>query len=273
MTTTLRPSGPERREADGSWARSYAVCVNSRTVGGIELGSDPRYGLAVGRITALAIDEGDRRRGRGTVAALAAEEVLRYRGCTRVEIAVPPAAEHAPLIAAALGYTEISRNMAKDLGATRHPLPAGGTTRPLSAAEYETWIERQHDHFAGELIDRGVPRDQAAARAAAGFAAALPDGQDSEGTALLFLDQAGDTVGHLLLRVTEPAFVFSVAVEAAHRGRGHGRTLMLVAENAAREAGAATIQLHVFASNTPALGLYTSLGYRTTLSYFAKSLS
>jgi ribosomal protein S18 acetylase RimI-like enzyme len=273
VTTTLRPSGPERREAGGTWSRAYAVCVNSRTVGGIELTVDPRYGPEVGRIAALAIEEGHRRRGRGTVAMLAAEEVLRYRGCTRVEISVPAGAGHALRIAAALGYAELNRNMAKALEGSRHPLPAHSSLRPISAAEYGPWHDAERAGFIAELIARGVPREQAVSHEAAAFAAALPDGPATEGSALLCLDHAGATVGHLWLRVTEPAYVFSVAVEAAHRGRGHGRTLMLAAENAAREAGAATIGLSVFAGNSPALGLYGSLGYRTAVTHFAKPLS
>jgi ribosomal protein S18 acetylase RimI-like enzyme len=273
MTTTLRPSGPERREADGTWARPYAVCVNSRTVGGVELGVDPRYGPKVGRIGALAIDEGDRRRGRGTVAALAAEEVLRYRGCTRVEISVPADAGHALRIASALGYTERNRNMAKALDATRHPLPAHSVLRPLSAPEYEPWRDRERAGYVEELVERGVPREQAVVHEAAAFGVALPDGPATEGTALLCLDHAGVTVGHLWLRVVPPAYVFSVAVEEAHRGRGHGRTLMRVAEEVSRDAGSGTIELSVFAGNTPALRLYESLGYRTTVRHFAKPLS
>nr|WP_237555452.1 GNAT family N-acetyltransferase [Streptomyces sp. SID4948] len=273
----MRPSGPERRQADGGWARSYAVCVNSRMVGGIELAVDPRYGPAVGRIAALAIAADDRRRGRGTVAMLAAEEVLRYRGCTRVEISVPADAAHGLRIAAALGYAELNRTMGKALeGAAgaggRHPLPAGSTPRPLSDAEYGTWHDAERASYIAELVARGVPREQAVGHEAAAFAAAMPDGPATEGTALLCLDHRGTTVGHLWLRVTEPAYVFSVAVDAAHRGRGHGRTLMLAAENAAGDAGAATIGLSVFAGNTPALGLYHSLGYRTLVTHFAKPL-
>jgi ribosomal protein S18 acetylase RimI-like enzyme len=273
VTTTLRPVAPERRRADGTRARTYAVCVNSRTVGGAELSTDPRYGPRVGRIDALAIDAGDRRRGRGTVAALAAEEVLRYWGCTRVEIAVPDGAAHALRIAEALGYTERNRNMNKVLDGPRHPLPAGSVIRPLTAAEYEPWREHERTSSIAELVTRGVPRDQAEAHEAAAFAAALPDGPATEGTALFSLDHDGETAGHLRLRFADPAWVFSVEVEPAHRGKGHGRTLMLAAENTCRDAGASSVQLNVFTGNVPALRLYESLGYRTTERHFAKPLS
>lgn len=271
MTTTLRPAGPERRAADGSRARSYAVCVNSRPVGSVEIGTDPRYGDSVGRISLLAVDEGDRRRGRGTVAVLAAEEVLRYWRCARVEIAVPADAAYALRIAASLGYVERSRNMAKR-PAGPHPLPPGSAMRPLSDAEYELRAAREREGFITSLTDRGVPRDQAETHEALAFAAALPEGRATPGTDLLALDHGGETVGHLWLRTPEPAWVFSVEVEAAHRGRGHGRTLMLAAENAAFAAGASSLCLNVFVGNTPALRLYESLGYGVTQRALAKPL-
>jgi len=274
MTTTLRPAGPERREADGTRARTYTVCVNSRVVGGIELGTDRRYGPAVGRINALTIDEPDRRRGRGTVAALAAEEVLRDWGCTRVETSVPADAAYGLRMAASLGYVERNRNMVLpfDGAGAGHDLPSGSVMRPLTEAEYPSWRAHEREHFIASLTDRGVPLDQAEAHEAQGFATGLPDGFATEGTALLALDHDGTTVGHLWVRVADPAWVFSVEVQAGHRGRGHGRTLMLAAEDTARRAGAGSIRLNVFAGNTPALRLYESLGYRPTDLHFAKPL-
>ena len=72
MTTTLRPAGPEERGPDGSRARDFTVCVNSRPVGAIRLATDERFGPAHGRIVSLAVDPPDRRRGRGCVAAAGA---------------------------------------------------------------------------------------------------------------------------------------------------------------------------------------------------------
>ena len=84
MTTTLRPSEPLQHAADGARSRRYEVCVNSRPVGAVHLGTDPGFGASVGadRSTCASTSR-DRRRGRGTVAALAAEEVLRGWGCRR----------------------------------------------------------------------------------------------------------------------------------------------------------------------------------------------
>jgi ribosomal protein S18 acetylase RimI-like enzyme len=113
----------------------------------------------------------------------------------------------------------------------------------------------------------------------------LPQGRDTPGAALYVLTHDGEPVGRAALRLYDtagptasapapgPAHVLSVEVDAGHRGRGHGRTLMLAAENACREAGVTALALNVFAGNTPALRLYESLGYRTTLRHLAKTMA
>lgn len=272
MTTTLRPAGPERQLESGAVVRGYTVCVNSRAVGTVELSTRAQF--AMGRIDALAIDEGERRRGRGTVAALAAEEVLRYRGCSRVETTVPQDAEYGLRMAAALGYTERNRNMAKDLDGARRPLPSGSVVRPLTTAEYDAWVVRDQEGFVASLTGSGVPRAEADFRGAEAFASAttgeLPDG----GTELHALDHEGRTVGRLWLRTSpEPGWVLSVEVDAGHRGHGHGRTLMLAAENACLDAGVGALALNVFAANTPAMRLYASLGYRISRRHLYKPLA
>ncbi|MGB8945842.1 MAG: GNAT family N-acetyltransferase, partial [Streptomyces sp.] len=87
MTTTLRPTGPLQQSADGAKSRTYEVRVNSRPVGGIELATHPVFGPGVAEMRDLSIKEPDRRRGRATVAVLAAEEVARGWGCERIEVA------------------------------------------------------------------------------------------------------------------------------------------------------------------------------------------
>jgi ribosomal protein S18 acetylase RimI-like enzyme len=229
----------------------------------------------VGRVEALEVDEPDRGRGRGTVAVLAAEEALRQWGCTRVEAVVPAAAEAAVRTAAALGYTERSRTMVLDLSerpaGTRHRLPAGSAVRPMRQDEFGPWLDARCAETVESLAGGGVPEEQAGAVAdsARGL---LPDGPATPGAALLVLEHQGERVGTLWVGTAEPAWVYAVEVDEARRGRGHGRALMLAAENTAREAGAATLVLNVFAGNTAAVGLYDSLGYVVVDRCFAKPL-
>ncbi|MFF9865769.1 GNAT family N-acetyltransferase [Streptomyces sp. NPDC013953] len=270
MTTTLRPTGPLQQSPDGTRSRSYDVCVNSRPVGGVELGTMPGFGPAIGVIRSLEIDEPDRGRGRGTVAALAAEEVLRGWGCRQVQISVPAGAAVALRMADALGYTERSRNMAKRLGGTAPALPEGVTLRPMTAAEFEDWHATARETFARQWIERGVPEAAARAKSEASHREALPDGLATEGAAFHVVVENGAVAGRLWTGRREPApgvreaYVYDIEVAGAVRGKGYGRALMLLAERTARDRGLDVIALHVFADNTPALRLYESLGYRTT---------
>ncbi|MFC8520703.1 GNAT family N-acetyltransferase [Streptomyces sp. NPDC057257] len=265
MTTTLRPTEPLQHNADGTQSRRYQVCVNSRPVGGIHLSTHPEYGLGVARLAELYIEEPDRGRGRGTVAALAAEEVVRGWGCRRIEVSVPGGAEAALRLATALGYVRRSRNMAKRLDGPAPALPAGSVARPMTEAEFGPWLKEDEARFARSLIDRGVPEAEAHAKAKQGQERWLPHGLATEDTLISVLEHEGERAGTLWLGLwPEMAYVLNVEVDEGHRGRGHGRTLMLLAEAQGVEGGKDRIGLHVFADNTPAERLYESLGYETT---------
>ncbi len=265
MTTTLRPTEPLQRAADGTRSRRYQVCVNSRPVGAIHLGTSPVLGESVARILDLRIEEPDRRRGRGTVAALAAEEVARGWGCRRIETLVPADAEAALRLTGALGYVLRNRGMEKRLGDTPPELPEGSSARPMTGAEFEAWRTYQSEQYALSWIERGVPEAEAYAKARRDHEQFLPQGPDTENMLFSILEQEGTRVGTLWVALREEqAFVFDVEADAAHRGRGHGRTLMLLAEIQAIAAGRRVLGLNVFAGNTQAERLYESLGYETT---------
>ncbi|TJZ41896.1 GNAT family N-acetyltransferase [Streptomyces piniterrae] len=266
MTTTLRPAGPEERQDGGGRARPYDVCVNSRRVGRIRLATDARFGPAAGRIEALEIDPPDRHRGRATVAALAAEEVLRGWGCRRIELTVPAAAEAALRLAAALGYTERSRRMAKEPAPSQ--LPAGSQDRPLGEAEFPAWFAEAHAAYVSQLTTNGMSRERAERISADGHRAVRPDGVATPDHVVRILAHDGVDVGHVWVAMRRPGepggYVMDVKVDPAHRGRGHGRTLMLIAERECLAAARETLGLNVYTDNAPALKLYDSLGYRPT---------
>ncbi|MEW2129878.1 GNAT family N-acetyltransferase [Streptomyces sp. NPDC005435] len=273
MTTTLRPAEPLQQHADGTCSRRYEVCVNGRHVGEIHLGTSPSLGASVARIAELRVDEPDRRRGRATVAALAAEEVARGWGCVQIEAAVPAGAEAALRLATVLGYAPRNRRMAKSLGDTPPGLPPGSHVRPMTPAEYDTWQEYAREDYARDWIKRGVPEAAARAKAHRDHETLLPRGPETEGMLFSVLEHEGTRVGLLWVALTDSgAYVYEVETAAAHRGRGHGRTLMLLAERQAIGAGRTRLGLNVFADNVPAERLYESLGYETTERSFAKPL-
>ncbi|MEU1127581.1 GNAT family N-acetyltransferase [Streptomyces sp. NPDC005899] len=278
MTTTLRPTGPIQHGADGARFRSYDVCDNGRPVGTVGAGTDPAFGPSAGILRALRIEEPHRGRGRGTIAVLAAEEVLRGWGCTQVRVEVPAGGEPARRLALALGYTERSRNMLKTLTRTAPPLPEGVTGRPMTDREYAAWESLSAEAYARSWIERGVPEDQARRKSETDHAMRLPAGRATPGMHFHVLVRGDETLGHLWLAGQEApdgeeaGYVFDVAVREEHRGHGYGRALMHLAEDLTLGAGHTRLGLHVFASNTPAVRLYESLGYGTTRYNLAKAL-
>ncbi|MBL1107495.1 GNAT family N-acetyltransferase [Streptomyces sp. 5-8] len=273
MTTTLRPAEPLQQHPDGTRSRRFAVCVNSRPVGEIRLGTSPSLGDSVARIVDLRIAEPDRRRGRGTVAALAAEEVARGWGCVQMETVVPVAADAALRLFRTLGYTVRNRGMEKRLDDTSPALPPDAHARPMTGAEFDAWQEAESERYARMWMDRGIPEAVARAKARDDHARLLPHGLATDGMLFSVLEHAGGRVGTLWVALEETrAYVFDVETDAAHRGRGHGRTLMLLAERQAIEAARPVLGLNVFAGNTPAERLYTSLGYETVTHSLSKHL-
>lgn len=273
MTTTLRPAEPLQRDADGTRSRRYQVCVNSRPVGAVHLGTHPVLGDAVARIRDLRIEAPDRRRGRGTVAALAAEEVVRGWGCRRIEAAVPAGAGPALTLATALGYVAGSRLVEKPVGGRPPGLPAGSRLRPMSEPEFREWSRRRQEAYVRDRAARGVPEAEARTLARGGHAALLPDGAATTGMTLGVLEHEGAAVGTLWLGQRDGrAFVHDVETDGRHRRRGHGRTLMRQAEAWAAESGRTAVRLRVLADDPPAERLCASLGYRTLTHYLYKEL-
>ncbi|MFD5819616.1 GNAT family N-acetyltransferase [Streptomyces sp. NPDC127038] len=273
MTTTLRPTEPLHRAADGTLSRRFRVCVNSRPVGWVHLATEPGAGPPAARIRELSVDEPDRGRGRGTVAALAAEEVARGWGCGQITVTVPAHAAAALALTRALGYVLRNRIMEKALDGPAVVLPPGSADRPMTRDEYEEWDREGRRQYAEDWIRRGVPEAEALAKADRDFGGALPQGPATANMWLSVLEHEGVPVGELWLgRRGGHAFVYDVAVRADRRGHGHGRTLMRLAEARATAAGLDRIALNVFAGNTPAERLYESLGYETTEYHLYKTL-
>ena len=283
MTTTLRPVGPEEPLPGGGRTRHFSVCTNGRPVGAVRATAKALGAGLVGEIADLEITAG-RRRGRGAVAALAAEEVLRGWGCTRVDVTVPEGAAEALRLVTSLGYRERSRTMAKRLSRRPPRLPAGLAERPIDAAAFPGWLAEQQRGYVHDLVASGLSGEQARDKSDAARRALLPDGVDTTDTVLRFLapeqPREAEPLGSLWVRLRgqtlpgggELGWVFSVEVAEGSRSCGHGRTLMLLAERACLDAGVHDLGLNVFAGNKVALGLYSSLGYGVVGRSFGKPL-
>lgn len=152
--------------------------------------------------------------------------------------------------------------------------------RPLDAAGFEQLWRTCTAEYAAERVRAGQwPEAQALARAQAEFAALLPQGSDTPGHhCLAILDpDLGVVVGHLWWAEEtrdgqRVAYVYDLAVQPAWQRRGHARRAFLALEGAARAAGLARIDLHVFGHNPGAQAFYAALGYRVTSVMMARAL-
>jgi ribosomal protein S18 acetylase RimI-like enzyme len=70
-----------------------------------------------------------------------------------------------------------------------------------------------------------------------------------------------------------PGWVYDIRVRPEFRGNGLGRALLGKALGWAKAAGLAQVGLHVFGSNTAAVNLYTTSGYKTVYSYLQKDIT
>ncbi|MCK1813096.1 GNAT family N-acetyltransferase [Streptomyces sp. XM4011] len=279
MTTTVRPTGPEEPLDRGGRSRAFDIRDNSRPVGALRLTRVPGYGPGTGRIEELEIAPEDRRRGRATVAALAAEEILRGWGCARVEADVPAEATAARGLFTALGYTGRSHWLTQRLPAPGPGLPQGSAVRPMGERDYARWRAAERARLAAGRREQGADPAEAEAHADAVLGAQLPAGHRTEGMALRVLSHHGSDVGTLWLALAPgrlpygtDGYVFHVEVAAEHRGRGHGRTLLGEAGRLTRAAGGTRLGLSVDADNAAARRLYDGLGYRPVAERLGKSL-
>lgn len=184
-------------------------------------------------------------------------------GATVLSLEVPR--DDAVLTDLAAGTRLLGERMDKPVS-PEPQVPAGFGWRAMTEAELGPWRERSVEAYAEDgLAGFGGDRELALADARRDFARLLPDGLATPDTSLVVLETGGDQVGHLWVRhhrAPRTSYVFDVEVDEAHRGRGHGRAAMLVAERLARQAGDDVLGLHVFGWNLVARRLYRSLGYR-----------
>ncbi len=150
------------------------------------------------------------------------------------------------------------------------------------------WIARSQAEYERSRLASGEPAEIAAEAARASFERNFPGGRpgpghlvhdvvvtasDGDGGGAGAGEDSGsdghDTVVGVLwigpfAEGSDAWWVWDVEIDERHRGAGHGRAAMQLAEEEAARHGAATLGLNVFGYNTAARALYESLGYETT---------
>jgi ribosomal protein S18 acetylase RimI-like enzyme len=153
------------------------------------------------------------------------------------------------------------------------------TLRPMTEAEYPAYRDRLLEHYSADIAKaRGLPAGEALRQATQQTDELLPKGVRTDGQ-LLFIavDEGERSVGLLWLATHAPngaesGWIYDVEVDEAHRGKGYGREIMLLAEQECRRRGLTSLRLNVFGPNIVARRLYESLGYEITSQNMAKRL-
>lgn len=150
----------------------------------------------------------------------------------------------------------------------------------MTPAEFDSTIDTAFESFVAKLVDTGqISREQAPAEIRRRREAHLPDGLDTEHMLLFIGEVDGERIGWLWLALpgaphhADTAWVYNVAVDEAHRGKGYGKGLMLAAERELAGRGVGRLGLNVFGSNKTAISLYERLGYQVTSQQMSKPLT
>ena len=136
--------------------------------------------------------------------------------------------------------------------------PEGFELRALAPGEEEALTKAQNEAFAESWGFSPNTTEEVAYRVAM-------SGTGRDGVVLL---HEGDTVaGYCWTRVLgrpgrSVGFISMIGVPPAYRGRGLSRPLLLRGMEHMRDRGVGSIQLEVDGENAPAIGLYTSVGFR-----------
>jgi len=147
----------------------------------------------------------------------------------------------------------------------------------MTQPEYETFLERTIPEYAAEHVRAGNwTESESLEKSRKEFEDLLPQRLKTEDNYLYTLVDGEEPVGMIWVKVKrQPSisgFIYDVYVNEGYRGKGYGKSLMLLLEEKAREMGLRSLELHVFGSNHVARKLYETIGYETTNVSMSKKL-
>ncbi|MET0989566.1 MAG: GNAT family N-acetyltransferase [Glaciihabitans sp.] len=148
---------------------------------------------------------------------------------------------------------------------------------PFDESAFPGWLEEQAQGYIVDRMRAGDDRAVAEAKATSTNEKYFPGGRPIAGHTVYRVTSEGRDVGVLWLgphpdALEGVAWVWSIEITEAERGRGLGRATMAEAERAALAEGYTDLALNVFGFNTAARSLYESMGYQTTSLQMRKAL-
>lgn len=141
--------------------------------------------------------------------------------------------------------------------------------------EVAEWLPVAMDLYEQARRAAGDTPEGAAAGRRASEERFFPGGRLAEGQLLHTIRADGEDAGWLWLGPWSDGtdwWVWDIRVHDRFRRRGIAREALVAGEQVAREHGATSLGLNVFADNEGAIALYDGLGYRTTSQHMLKSL-
>jgi ribosomal protein S18 acetylase RimI-like enzyme len=148
----------------------------------------------------------------------------------------------------------------------------------MTDAEFTSFRARAVHDYAVEKVAAGEwAQERASLLAEQQTDALLPDGKLTDGMFIVMADadEIGP-VGYAWLALKGPevssAWIYDIAIDEEHRGKGYGRALLNGLEQVAREHNLDSIALNVSAGNDYARRLYERAGYEPTSIHMSKRL-
>ena len=147
----------------------------------------------------------------------------------------------------------------------------------MTQPEFDAFLKRSIPEYAAEHVRAGNwIESESLEKSKKEFEALLPQGLNSENNFLYTLVDGDKAVGTTWMKVItlpfKSGFIYDVFIEESSRGKGYGKSLMLLLEEKAREMELKSLALHVFGSNHVARKLYETIGYEITDVLMSKTL-
>jgi RimJ/RimL family protein N-acetyltransferase len=150
----------------------------------------------------------------------------------------------------------------------------------MDDASYRTYrLDLVRDYAADKVLAGVWPKDEAEEKSANDVDGLLPEGPATQDHFLYSVrdEELSAEVGVLWISprdsgVGQSLWIYDIIVHEQFRRRGYARRILKLAEDRARELGAARVELHVFGHNHAARTLYEKTGYEVSSVVMVKQL-
>ena len=149
---------------------------------------------------------------------------------------------------------------------------------PMDPAEFDGYLEESTTGYAEDQVKNGNwDQETALEKSRAEYRNLLPDGVLTKDHHLLsIVDETSGKIGVLWFGVRQDGkrrrgYIYDFLIDEAQRGRGFGKQALAALDDILEEMQVDFIELHVFAHNLNARGLYTKMGYEETNLYMRKT--